>query len=139
MIVCHGNICLHDLLMDISFCRYGSRRSRSRSRSRSPRNYRERNRGRSRSQSPVQSPSPKDMRPPVVDGLKSRLGPRIDDDQSRRSEGRLRSRSRSSSLSKSPDAAPPKRRGRTTSRSRSSSLSGEQQGLVSYGDPSPDK
>ncbi|CAN1131852.1 Peptidyl-prolyl cis-trans isomerase CYP63 [Linum perenne] len=124
--------------------RYGSRRSRSRSRSQSPGNYRrERNRARSRSQSPIQSPSPKDKRPPVSEGLKSRLGPRIDKDQSR-SKGRLRSasssrsRSRSSSLSKSPDAAPSKRRGRTTSRSRSSSLSG-QQGLVSYGDPSPDK
>ncbi|CAI0448777.1 unnamed protein product [Linum tenue] len=82
---------------------YGRRRSRSRSRSRSnPRNYHgRRNRARSRSQSPpIQSPSPKDKRPPVSEGLRTRLGPRIDDDNSGK-KGRLRSRSRSSaSLSK---------------------------------------
>ncbi|CAI0434191.1 unnamed protein product, partial [Linum tenue] len=132
--------------------RYGRRRSRSRSRSRSsPGNYHgRRNRAHSRSQSPpIRSPSPTDKRPPVSEGLRSRLGPRIDDDNSGK-KGRLRStsrstassrsRSRSSSpLSKSPDRAPPKRGRTASSRSRSSSLSGGQQGLVSYGDPSPDK
>ncbi|KAG5250548.1 peptidyl-prolyl cis-trans isomerase CYP [Salix suchowensis] len=48
-----------------------------------------------------------------------------------------RSKSSGSSLSRSPDSVPPKRIGRAASRSRSRSPSG-QQGLVSYGDASPD-
>lgn len=118
--------------------RYGSRRSRSRSTSRSPAGYRGDYRNHNRSRSPV------DNRPPVSERLKSRLGPRVDDQRSP-SRGRLRSRSRShrSPQSRSPDAAPPKHNGRMTSaspirsRSRSSSPSG-QRGLVSYGDASPD-
>ncbi|KAE8009795.1 hypothetical protein FH972_006208 [Carpinus fangiana] len=118
--------------------RYGSRRSRSRSSSRSPGGYRGNYRNHNRSRSPI------DNRPPVSDRLKSRLGPRIDDQPSP-SRGRLRSRSRSrgSPQSRSPDAAPPKHNGRMTSASpirscsRSSSTSG-QGGLVSYGDASPD-
>ncbi|XP_059435924.1 peptidyl-prolyl cis-trans isomerase CYP63 isoform X2 [Corylus avellana] len=118
--------------------RYGSRRSRSRSSSRSPGGYRGDYRNHNRSRSPI------DNRPPVSDRLKSRLGPRIDDQPSP-SRGRLRSRSRSrgSPQSRSHDAAPPKHNGRMTSASpirsssRSSSPSG-QRGLVSYGDASPD-
>lgn len=126
--------------------RYHSRRSRSRSISRSPGGYRGRHRDRSQSQSPTRSPSPIDNRPPISEKLKSRLGPRIDDQRSP-VRGRLRSRSRSrshgSSQSRSPDASPPKRRDRKTSaspsRSRSSSSSPSgQRGLVSYGDASPD-
>ncbi|KAM4087452.1 hypothetical protein ACJW30_10G178500 [Castanea mollissima] len=124
--------------------RYHSRRSRSRSISRSPGGYRGRNRDRSQSQSPTRSPSPIDTRPPISERLKSRLGPRIDDQQSP-ARGRLRSRSRShgSSESRSPDASPQKRRDRKISaspgRSRSSSSSPSgQRGLVSYGDASPD-
>lgn len=117
--------------------RYGSRRSRSRSISGSPGSYRGHYRDCSRSQSPIRSPSPRDKRPPISEGLKSRLGPRIDDRRSP-NKGRLNARSRSpgSSLSGSPDAVPPKRR-EAASRSRSSSASGHQ-GLVSYGDASPD-
>uniref|UniRef100_A0A2P2L2H8 Peptidyl-prolyl cis-trans isomerase CYP63 isoform X3 n=1 Tax=Rhizophora mucronata TaxID=61149 RepID=A0A2P2L2H8_RHIMU len=121
--------------------RYGGRKGRSRSISSSlgrRRNYR----GHSRSQSPIRSPSPRERPPPISKGLKSRLGPRVGDvhsvDKGRyRSHSSSRSRSLESSLSKSPDALPPKRRGRTASRSRSSSPSGRG-GLVSYGDASPD-
>ncbi|KAK7818155.1 peptidyl-prolyl cis-trans isomerase cyp63 [Quercus suber] len=124
--------------------RYHSRRSRSRSISRSPGGYRGHNRDCSRSQSPTRSPSPIDTRPPISERLKSRLGPRIDDQQSP-ARGRLRSRSMShgSSQSRSPDASPQKRRDRKISaspgRSRSSSSSPSgQRGLVSYGEASPD-
>ncbi|WCJ21607.1 Cyclophilin-like peptidyl-prolyl cis-trans isomerase family protein [Euphorbia peplus] len=124
--------------------RYGDRRGRSRSVSHSPRGYRGHYRDRERSRSPLRSPSPRDKRPAIGEGLKSRLGPRVDDKRSP-DEERLRSRSRSrsmsrgsgSSLSRSPDPVPPKSHGRKASRSRSSSPSG-QRGLVSYGDASPD-
>ncbi|KAM7254110.1 hypothetical protein ACFE04_031792 [Oxalis oulophora] len=93
------------------------RRSPSRSRSRSPDGYRGRsNRGRS----PIRSPSPRDdMRPSISENLKSRLGPRSDNQQ----------RSRPKSRSRSPDATSPKGRNRITSvsphRSRSSSPTGQ--------------
>lgn len=118
--------------------RYGRR---SRSPSRSPGGYRRRNRSRSRSRSrsPVRSPSPRDKRPAVSEGLKARLGPRFDRTPKRSiSKSRSISRSRSpvSSRSASPDASPPYRRQRKASsspRSKSSSPSG-QRGLVSYAD-----
>eukprot|EP00257_Ricinus_communis_P017421 XP_015575854.1 peptidyl-prolyl cis-trans isomerase CYP63 isoform X2 [Ricinus communis] len=115
--------------------RYGSRRSQSQSTSRSPGSHHRRHRDQRRSQSPVRSPSPRDRRPAISEGLKSRLGPRMDDRRPM-DRGRLRSSSRSRS-SGSPDAVPPKRRSRSASRSRSSSPSGHR-GLVSYGDASPD-
>lgn len=116
--------------------RYNRRRSRSRNASRSPGGYRGDYRSRDRSQSPI------DKRPPVSERLKSRLGPRIDDQHSPSRE-RLRSESRSSDSlqSRSPDTAPPKQHGRRTSASTSSSRSSSppgQRGLVSYGDASPD-
>ncbi|KAJ6352358.1 hypothetical protein OIU76_001556 [Salix suchowensis] len=99
---------------------------------------------RGRSRSPRRSPSPGDKRPSISEGLKSRLGPRVDD-QPLPNKGRLRSRSssrsrsREFSLSRSPNAVSPKHQGiaARASLSRSSSPSG-QQGLVSYGDASPD-
>ncbi|XP_059298592.1 peptidyl-prolyl cis-trans isomerase CYP63 isoform X2 [Lycium ferocissimum] len=100
------------------------RRSRSRSVSHSPR------RERRRSRSPSRSRSPK-----ISDRLKSRLGPRVDD---QRSPTR-----RSSSRSKSPrsrDAAPRKHSRKVGSASPSSSRStspARQRGLVSYEDISP--
>ncbi|KAJ6736166.1 PEPTIDYL-PROLYL CIS-TRANS ISOMERASE CYP63 [Salix viminalis] len=143
---------------------YGGRNINGRNRDRLPsyRSYSERSpprryisspRGRSpprrgRSRSPRRSPTPGDKRPSISEGLKSRLGPRVDD-QPLPNKGRLRSRSRSSSssrsrsrgfsLSRSPHAASPKHQGMAAraSLSRSSSPSG-QQGLVSYGDASPD-
>ncbi|KAJ8749446.1 hypothetical protein K2173_025641 [Erythroxylum novogranatense] len=113
--------------------RYGNRRSQSKSVSRSPSSYRRRAQSRSRSQ---------DKRTLISDGLKSRLGPRVDE-QRPLNKGRFssrsssRSKSRESSFSRSPVVVPPKRQGRTVSRSRSSSSSGHG-GLVSYGDVSPD-
>jgi peptidyl-prolyl isomerase G (cyclophilin G) len=135
---------MHDDINWSILHRYGRRRSRSRSRSvsNSPGGYRGRYRDRSGKQSPRRSPTPRDKRPAISEGLKSRLGPRADD-QSFPNKGRPRSRSssrsksRGSSLSRSPDSVPPKRQGRAASRSRSSSPSG-QQGLVAYGDASPD-
>ncbi|KAJ4828600.1 hypothetical protein Tsubulata_004956 [Turnera subulata] len=118
--------------------RHGGRRSPSRSVSRSPR--RGRYNYRSRSQSPLGSHSPRERRPPISEDLKSRLGPRVDDDRPPKKDrwrSRSRSRSRGSSLSRSPDAVPPKRHGQAASRSSSSSPSG-QQGLVSYGEASPE-
>ncbi|GAV89564.1 Pro_isomerase domain-containing protein [Cephalotus follicularis] len=120
--------------------RYQRRRSRSRSNSRSPGGNRRHYRDRSQSQSPIHSPSPRDKRLHISEGLKYRLGPRVDDPHSP-GNGRLRSRMRSrsprSSLSMSPDTASLKRRDRIASesphRSLSSSPSG-QRGLVSYGD-----
>ena len=99
---------------------------------------------RGRSRSPRRSPTPGDKRPSISEGLKSRLGPRVDD-QPLPNKGRLRSRSssrsrsRGFSLSRSPNAVSPKHQGiaARASLSRSSSPSG-QQGLVSYGDASPD-
>ncbi|KAL4368704.1 hypothetical protein GQ457_05G002930 [Hibiscus cannabinus] len=107
--------------------RYGRRRSRSVSRS--PVRYRGRYRDRSQSQSPIRSPSPRDKRPAISKGLKSRLGPRIVDHRSR-------SRSHGSSRSRSPDISPPRdgdRRSASPDKSKSSSPSG-QRGLVSYAD-----
>ncbi|XP_021635364.1 peptidyl-prolyl cis-trans isomerase CYP63 isoform X2 [Hevea brasiliensis] len=122
--------------------RYRNRRSRSRSISRSPGSYRGHYKDQSRSQSPIRSPSPRDKRPAISMGLKSRLGARIDDQHSLdkgilRSRSSSRSRSRGFSPSRSPNAVPPKHRSKPASRSRSSSPSG-QRGLVSYGDLSPD-
>ncbi|KAK9013472.1 hypothetical protein V6N11_041479 [Hibiscus sabdariffa] len=124
--------------------RYGRRRSRSRSVSRSPVRYRGRYRDRSQSQSPIRSPSPspRDKRPAISKGLKSRLGPRIDDhrsqyeDKSGSRSSRSRSRSRGSSHSRSPDISPPRDRNRRSvspDKTKSSSPSG-QRGLVSYAD-----
>ncbi|KAJ6685018.1 PEPTIDYL-PROLYL CIS-TRANS ISOMERASE [Salix purpurea] len=121
-------------------------RQRSRSVSNSPGSHhgrcRDWSRSRSRSPSPRRSTTPREKRPAISEGLKSRLGPRADDQpcpNKRRPGSRSSSRSKSSgsSLSRSPDSVPPKRIGRAASRSRSSSPSG-QQGLVSYGDASPD-
>ncbi|OMO78376.1 hypothetical protein CCACVL1_14453 [Corchorus capsularis] len=122
--------------------RYERRRSRSRSRgnSRSPMLYWGRNRDRSLSQSPIRSPSPRDKRPGISEGLKSRLGPRMDH-QGSPNRGKSRSRSpssgsRGSSHSGSPDISPRRHRDRKSSSpnmSKSSSPSG-QRGLVSYGD-----
>ncbi|XWS31513.1 hypothetical protein CRYUN_Cryun23aG0082700 [Craigia yunnanensis] len=115
-------------------------RRRSRSLSRSPVRYRGRYRDRSQSQSPVRSPSPKDKRPAISEGLKSRLGPRIDDQCSphkdKSGSRSSRSRSRGFSHSRSPDISPPRDRNRKSSspnKSKSSSPSG-QRGLVSYAD-----
>lgn len=118
--------------------RYQRRNRRSRSISRSPDGYR----GRYGDDSQSQSPSLRDKRPTISEGLKCRLGPKIDEEHSpakRRYRSRSRSRSRSfdSSRSKSPKASPPKNHGKTVSASpsgsRSSSPSG-QRGLVSYRD-----
>ncbi|GMI98746.1 hypothetical protein HRI_003543900 [Hibiscus trionum] len=113
--------------------RYGRRRSRSVSRS--PVRYRGRYRDRSQSQSPIRSPSPRDKRPAISKGLKSRLGPRIDDHRSPNKD-KSGSRSRGSSRSRSPDISPPRdrnRRSASPNKSKSSSPSG-QRGLVSYAD-----
>ncbi|KAJ0052835.1 hypothetical protein Pint_03234 [Pistacia integerrima] len=121
--------------------RYNYRRTRSRSISRSPDGYRGRYRNRSKSRSPIRSPSPRDKRPSISEGLKSRLGPKIEEGRSpikRRFRSRSRSLSRSfSSHSKSPEISPAKNRNRipsaSPSKSASSSPSG-QRGLVSYAD-----
>ncbi|KAB5557491.1 hypothetical protein DKX38_008400 [Salix brachista] len=121
-----------------------ARRYRTPSPERSPRrsyhyggrNINGRNRDRrGRSRSPRRSPTPGDKRPSISEGLKSRLGPRVDD-QLLPNKGRLRSSSRSRSRGFS---LSPKHQGiaARASLSRSSSPSG-QQGLVSYGDASPD-
>ncbi|KAG4135269.1 hypothetical protein ERO13_D08G205800v2 [Gossypium hirsutum] len=118
--------------------RYEGRKSRSPSRS--PVHYRRRYRDHSESQSPVRSPSPRDKRPAISEGLKSRLGPRIDDQQrSPREQIRVqtsRSKSNASSHSRSPDISPSRKRNRKSqspNTSKSSSPSG-QRGLVSYAD-----
>ncbi|KAH9785645.1 peptidyl-prolyl cis-trans isomerase CYP63 [Citrus sinensis] len=115
---------------------YQRRSRRSRSISRSPDGYR----GRYGDDSQSRSSSPRDKRPTISEGLKCRLGPKIDEEHSpakRRYRSRSRSRSLDSSHSKSPEASPPKNHGKTSSaspsRSRSSSPSG-QRGLVSYRD-----
>ncbi|XP_021281019.1 peptidyl-prolyl cis-trans isomerase CYP63 isoform X2 [Herrania umbratica] len=113
---------------------------RSRSVSRSPVGYQGRYRDHSHSQSPIRSPSPRDKRPAISEGLKSRLGPRMDDQRSTykdKSRSRSsRSRSRGSFHSRSPAISTPRHRNRKSSSpsmSKSSSPSG-QRGLVSYGD-----
>lgn len=122
--------------MPHSFNRYQRRSRRSRSISRSPDGYR----GRYGDDSQSRSSSPRDKRPTISEGLKCRLGPKIDEEHSpakRRYRSRSRSRSLDSSRSKSPEASLPKNHGKTSSaspsRSRSSSPSG-QRGLVSYRD-----
>ncbi|KAG8389289.1 hypothetical protein BUALT_Bualt02G0213400 [Buddleja alternifolia] len=124
--------------------RYERKRSRSRSISRSPGPYR--GRGRHHSRSPVRSPSPSPSpadraRPVVSDRLKSRLGP-LTNDQPTRARSISRSRSRSSSRSRSADDASRRRARKDSSPSPRSSESspsgGQQRGLVSYGDLSPD-
>ncbi|KAJ7977330.1 Peptidyl-prolyl cis-trans isomerase [Quillaja saponaria] len=114
---------------------------RSRSISHSPGSYRGRFRDRSRSRSPIRKGSPEDKRPPISEGLKSRLGPRSDKRTPAKKRLRSRSKSSGSSRSHSPESTPLKLRNRKTSvspsRSRSRSSSG-QKGLVSYGDASPD-
>ncbi|XVF32497.1 hypothetical protein REPUB_Repub17cG0087600 [Reevesia pubescens] len=123
---------------DRSPSRYERRSSRSLSRS--PVCYRGRYRDRSQSQSPIRSPSPRDKRPAISEGLKSRLGPQVGDqcspykDKSGSKSSRLRSRG--SSHSRSPDTSPPRDRNRKSpslNMSKSSSPSG-QRGLVSYAD-----
>ncbi|KAH9785651.1 peptidyl-prolyl cis-trans isomerase CYP63 [Citrus sinensis] len=108
--------------------RYQRRSRRSRSISRSPDGYR----GRYGDDSQSRSSSPRDKRPTISEGLKCRLGPKIDEEHSpakRRYRSRSRSRSLDSSHSKSPEASPPKNHGKTSSaspsRSRSSSPSGQ--------------
>lgn len=112
--------------------RYRGRRSRSRSRSRSPGGYRDR--GRNLSRSPIQSPSPRDKRPAISEGLRARLGASSDDRRHPTERG-SRSRTHSRDSSKSSDAAPRKLSSKVASespsRSRSSSPSG-QKGLVAY-------
>lgn len=118
--------------------RYERRRSRSRSISRSP-PYRSRRRYHSRS--PIRSSSPADKHPALSDKLKSRLGPKRDDQSPRRRVSR--SRSRSSSQSKSPNVTSKKNQARLSSTSPKSSPSGPsstsngRRGLVSYEDLSP--
>ncbi|TXG63727.1 hypothetical protein EZV62_010721 [Acer yangbiense] len=112
---------------DVRLTLYQRRRSPSRSRDHS------------KSRSPIRSRSPRDERPPISEGLRSRLGPKIDEEHSpnrRRSRSRSRSRSLRSSDSKSPEASPPPKNRRrvasaSPSRSSSSSPSGRR-GLVSY-------
>ncbi|XP_021770282.1 peptidyl-prolyl cis-trans isomerase CYP63-like [Chenopodium quinoa] len=128
---------------------------RSRSPSHSPNDTRgpRRNRSRSpahgsslrrdRSRSPVRGSSPKERRPEISDRLRSRLGPRADNQRSpvkARSRPRSRSRGRSSSRSSSPNDGSLKHRKRgsaSPTKSTSSSPVG-QKGLVAYGDASPD-
>ncbi|KAK4732003.1 hypothetical protein R3W88_024991 [Solanum pinnatisectum] len=111
------------------------RRSRSRSVSHSPRHESR------RSRSPSGSPSPREKQQTISDRLKSRLGPRVDDQHSiptRRSASR--SRSRDSTTPRSPAAAPRKHSGKVGSASPNSSRSTSpprQRGLVSYEDISP--
>ncbi|XP_055813210.1 peptidyl-prolyl cis-trans isomerase CYP63 [Solanum dulcamara] len=111
------------------------RRSRSRSVSHSPR------RESRRSRSPSRSPSPREKRQTISDRLKSRLGPRVDDQRSlptRRSASR--SRSRDSTTPRSPAAATRKHSRKVGSASPNSSRStspARQRGLVSYEDISP--
>ncbi|XP_022884897.1 peptidyl-prolyl cis-trans isomerase CYP63-like isoform X2 [Olea europaea var. sylvestris] len=118
--------------------RYERKRSASRSCSRSPGPYRARRTRRSRS--PVRSPSPTDRRPAISDRLKSRLGPKVND-QIPQNRGRSLSRSRScdSSISGSPDKRLRKKASASpgSSRSRSSSPGGRR-GLVSYEELSPE-
>ncbi|KAH9729629.1 peptidyl-prolyl cis-trans isomerase CYP63 [Citrus sinensis] len=90
--------------------RYQRRSRRSRSISRSPDGYR----GRYGDDSQSRSSSPRDKRPTISEGLKCRLGPKIDEEHSpakRRYRSRSRSRSLDSSHSKSPEASPPKNHG----------------------------
>ncbi|PHT86733.1 Peptidyl-prolyl cis-trans isomerase D [Capsicum annuum] len=114
------------------------RRSRSRSVSHSlsalPRH--ESRRGRS----PSRSPSPREKRHTINDRLKSRLGPRVDDQRFPNRRSASRSRSCDSMPSRSPAAAPKKHSRKVGSASPNSSRStspAQQRGLVSYEDISP--
>ncbi|KAE8685525.1 hypothetical protein F3Y22_tig00111096pilonHSYRG00122 [Hibiscus syriacus] len=96
-------------------------------------------RDRSQSHSPIRSPSPRDKRPAMSKGLKSRLGPRVDDHCSPckdKSGSRSSRSSRGSSPSKAADISPPRDRNRRSAsrdKSKSSSPLGRR-GLVSYAD-----
>ncbi|XP_057474588.1 peptidyl-prolyl cis-trans isomerase CYP63-like isoform X2 [Actinidia eriantha] len=116
--------------------RYRSRKSQSRSISRSPEFNRSRDRNRSRS--PIRSPNPVDRRPAMSDRLRSRLGPRVEDQNPpKRGRSSSSSRSRSRSPGANPKRNPKPVESASPSSSRSSSPAG-QRGLVSYGDISPD-
>ncbi|XP_009798520.1 peptidyl-prolyl cis-trans isomerase CYP63 isoform X1 [Nicotiana sylvestris] len=111
------------------------RRSRSRSISHSPSAHPRRERRRSKS--PSRSASPTDKRQTISDRLKSRLGPRVDDQNSPTRRSASRSRSRDSTTPRSPDAVPSKHSRKVGSESPSSSRSispTRQRGLVSYED-----
>ncbi|XP_022771175.1 peptidyl-prolyl cis-trans isomerase CYP63-like isoform X2 [Durio zibethinus] len=115
-------------------------RRRSRSLSGSPVRYEGRYRDRRQRQSPIRSPSPRDKRPAISEGLKSRLRPQIDDQRSPHKDKSgfrsSRSGSRGSLHSRSPGISPPidrRRNSPSPNMSKSSSPSG-QGGLVSYGD-----
>ncbi|KAL6968268.1 peptidylprolyl isomerase [Sarracenia purpurea var. burkii] len=123
--------------------RSSQRRYNSPPRNRSPTRYRGwRSRSISRSRSPIRSPSPVDRRPALSDRLRSRLGPRAND-QPPLKRGRSSSSSRSrggSHRSRSPGTKMlPEKVAALASPdgSRSSSPAG-QRGLVSYGDISPE-
>lgn len=114
------------------------RRSRSRSVSHSPSAYPRRESRRSRS--PSRSPSPREKRQTISDRLKSRLGPRVDDQRSPTRRSASRSRSCDSTTTRSPAAAPRKHSRKVGSASPNSSRStspARQRGLVSYEDISP--
>ncbi|XP_052169892.1 peptidyl-prolyl cis-trans isomerase CYP63 [Diospyros lotus] len=115
--------------------RYHSRRSRSNSRSPGlPHNHHRRN--------PVRSRSPVDRQPAMSDRLRSRLGPRMDDERPSKRRGTgSRSRSRDSTSSRPPSPlrkAPPKKVATASSSRSTSSSPGGQRGLVSYGDITPE-
>lgn len=120
----------------ILFFRYRTRRDRSKSLSRSP--VRGRQKDRSQSRSPRRSQSPLDRQKPALSSrLQSRLGPQRHILRSARgrsrskSPGRLKFRSDADHM----DTAD---KGRSQSSSRSSSPTAAN-GLVAYGDGSPDK
>ncbi|CAN4093677.1 unnamed protein product [Withania somnifera] len=129
-------------------------RYRQSPRGRSPPRYRCRSRSRSvslspsayprcesrRSRSPSRSPSPREKQQTISDRLKSRLGPRVDDQNLPTRRSASRSRSRDSMTPRSPAAAPTKHSRKVGSASTNSSRStspARQRGLVSYEDISP--
>ncbi|CAH9111637.1 unnamed protein product [Cuscuta epithymum] len=116
-----------------------NRRYRSRSGSRSPKNTDLAEKQHNRRRTPSRSRSPVVRRPSIRDGLKSRLGPRVDD---QKPSSRGRSNSRSRSRSSSPDTAPRKqsRSDVIAASHRDSKATGSLDGkraLVSYDDISP--
>lgn len=86
----------------------------------------------------MRSSSPIDTQHAISERLKSRLGPRVDDMNPSRGRSTSSSKSRGSPNSRSPNATRGKVARPTTSSSRSSSP-GENRGLVSYEDLSPDE
>lgn len=114
------------------------RRSRSRSVSHSPSAYiRHESR---RARSPSRSPSPREKRRTISDRLKSRIGPRVDDQHFPTRRSASRSRSRDTTTPRSPAAAPKNQSRKVGSASPNSSRStspAQQRGLVSYEDISP--